>query len=129
MSDMIRLIYVSKLSSDALSSDDLTQILTVAQRNNAAANVSGFLLFNYRNFLQVLEGPSEAVTHIYEKIKQDPRHHDLTLIESRAVKQREFSHWRMGFSRVVNDPLQPDALELLDSHQSLALLKQYASRA
>ena len=129
MSDIIRIIYVSKLSSDNLSSDDLTQILAVAQKNNAAANISGFLLFNYRHFLQALEGPSDAVTHIYEKIKQDPRHHDVMLIESRAVKQREFSHWRMGFSRIVNDPAQPDALEQLDAHQALALLKQYASRA
>lgn len=128
MSDLIRIIYVSKLSSDSLSSDDITQILAVAQKNNAAANISGFLLFNYRNFLQVLEGPTQAVMKIYESIKQDSRHHDLKLVESRAILQREFSQWRMGFAKIDDDALRVDALEQVDARNALALLKQKANQ-
>ena len=52
---MLRLIYFSNAQL-GLNVQDLEQIMTLSVSNNAATGVTGILLFNGLNFLQILEG-------------------------------------------------------------------------
>src|SRR4029078_11824629 len=65
---------------------------------NAKAGVTGVLCFctNARIFLQVLEGGRSAVSALYNRIAQDPRHHDVALLSYEEIGERSFSHWSMG---------------------------------
>ena len=47
-------------------------------------------------FVQALEGDESVVRGLYERISEDPRHEDVTVIESAPVDGRVFSRWAMA---------------------------------
>ncbi|WP_300395688.1 BLUF domain-containing protein [Henriciella sp.] len=84
---MYRLAYVSTADDD-LSAYDLQDILEAAIRNNGKVGVSGTVLFNGLNFLQILEGPEAAVENIYARICMDERHaHVVTIFRESGVRR------------------------------------------
>lgn len=84
---MYRLAYVST-SHKRLSATDMQDILEAAIRNNGEVGVSGTLLFNGVNFLQILEGAEEEVERIYARICEDERHnHVVTIFRESGVKR------------------------------------------
>ncbi len=93
---MISLIYVST-ATHLLNKEELLDILRVSLRNNEVGPVTGLLLYQGGNFMQVLEGPEEAVMNIFGKIQQDTRHTDLIVLCNEPLEERAFSDWRMAF--------------------------------
>lgn len=77
--------------------DGIRDILSVARRNNATVGVTGALIFNSLCFAQILEGSREAVEHIFERIAQDDRHEDVTLLTFSPTEQRLFGNWSMAY--------------------------------
>lgn len=64
------LIYRSHLS-DNVPLSSLDKIVQKANKNNQLIGVTGILLFNGTHFFQVLEGPEQAVSTLYEHICRD----------------------------------------------------------
>ena len=83
-------------------------LLGVARTANTEHDVTGLLLYREGSFYQLLEGKQTAVNHIFEVIKQDPRHKDVRILFSGETETREFSDWRMGFLNL--DGVNPEAL-------------------
>lgn len=81
----------------------LVELLTKARANNEARGLTGMLLYRGGNFMQVLEGPSEIVAATIERIRDDKRHRDLTVIADRLRPSRDFAQWQMGFAH-LDDP-------------------------
>jgi hypothetical protein len=96
---MLSLIYVSS-SIKQLSDAELLDILKVSRENNSTQDITGLLLYKGGNFMQALEGPEEAVRALYEKIKQDPRHKDVSIISSEQIQARQFPAWEMAFQNL-----------------------------
>ena len=96
MNNFFTLVYLSNASS-AFSEQELKNILTVSRPNNMGVGVSGVLIYCDGNILQVLEGSKEGVFKIYDKIKRDPRHTDLIVLQKREIPARNFEDWSMGF--------------------------------
>jgi hypothetical protein len=88
--------YVSTAAEQMLR-DDLLRILSVARHTNREKCITGLLLFDGTNFLQVLEGDEEAVREIFAHIAQDTRHRDLSVLFEDQVARPEFEQWSMGF--------------------------------
>ncbi|MBJ6143474.1 BLUF domain-containing protein [Hymenobacter sp. BT559] len=93
---MHHIIYLSRASAP-LSDDQLHDLLLQARTRNAALEVTGLLLYGNQQFMQVLEGEEEAVRTIYESIKGDPRHQNVTAYADKAIEQRAFEGWAMAF--------------------------------
>ncbi|MHA1055203.1 diguanylate phosphodiesterase [Enterobacter mori] len=55
----------------------LEEMVAAANRKNRHSDVTGILLFNGTHFFQLLEGPVDNVTAIYQHICRDPRHHNV----------------------------------------------------
>ena len=85
---LFRIIYCSE--SSGLDKHDVDRILETSDRNNAAVSVTGMLLFNAGNFLQLLEGNRAHVTETFCRIASDPRHKNIELISANAVPFRIF---------------------------------------
>ncbi len=102
---LITLIYGSA-ATKLLSESELIEILKKARENNSKRNVTGMLLYNDGNFLQVLEGEEADVTYIYEKIDKDPRHHETMVYVKKPIDHRVFGDWEMGFVNGVNVDLE-----------------------
>lgn len=101
---LIHLIYVSS-ARDELAADELASIMTASVRNNASRAVTGMLLYAGGNFMQVLEGPEQAVEGTYQRLAKDPRHCGLFVLERGPIASRSFDGWSMGFRRLGREEL------------------------
>jgi len=133
---MITLIYGSS-AAYPMPVPELVTILEQARQNNKKLNITGMLLYDDGNFLQVLEGEDEAVTSLYNKICQDPRHQSILLYVKKQIDKRHFNDWAMGFvdvrqldidnipgySRFLNDPEHTTKLE--DASYAYAFLNVF----
>jgi hypothetical protein len=92
---MLRILYFSQ-ATNAVTPDQIRDILESSQRNNAAAGITGVLIHGGGLFMQVLEGPENAVLRLYVKILDDRRHSNGQLIHISPVSERMFESWSMG---------------------------------
>jgi hypothetical protein len=96
---MITLVYVSA-STQHFSDSELVDLLTKAREKNTQLDVSGMLVYHDGNFLQVLEGPEQAVKSLFETINQDKRHRTVIKLFERPIAQRQFKDWSMAFRQL-----------------------------
>lgn len=96
---LIRLVYVSSAHNDWLA-DNLLSLLKTCRTNNSAGDITGTLLYENRTFFQVLEGERNTIEQLFEKIKRDKRHKDVTLIEKKPIGERQFPYWSMGSQKL-----------------------------
>lgn len=91
---MHQLIYVSEANRD-LRSDEVFRIIEQSSRNNPCADITGFLIFADGHFLQLIEGPLQALETLVETLRKDPRHHSIQVLARRPIHERSFPRWRM----------------------------------
>lgn len=91
---MQHILYFSQARS-GLDSGEVFRIIETSARNNPAREVTGFLAFAHGLFLQLVEGPAQALDELLEVLKGDPRHHGLEIMERGPVAARSFPGWRM----------------------------------
>ncbi len=93
-----QLLYRSRLKSGRVDSPlaMLRDIVKTSVANNARQDITGYLLFDGDHFLQILEGPDQAVRETYERIVKDPRHRDVEIMSESTVPERAFGAWAMG---------------------------------
>jgi len=70
-------------------------ILSAARRNNRANGITGALICRQDMYIQLVEGPDEAIDALYERILADDRHTDVKLAMSAEVDERMFPEWDM----------------------------------
>ncbi|UYY57137.1 BLUF domain-containing protein [Sphingomonas sp. S2-65] len=92
---LCRLVYVSR-SVGSVAGDDRAAILTTSRRNNGMDGVTGILWAEGDRYLQYLEGPQESVESTFERIARDPRHEQVTVIDSGEQEARIFGDWAMA---------------------------------
>ncbi|HJE23619.1 MAG TPA: BLUF domain-containing protein [Methylorubrum populi] len=98
--DLRRLVYYSRNrigGAPEAMDGTLRDILAASRANNARVGVTGALMFNAGCFAQVLEGPEAAVETTFERIQQDERHGEVSLLAFEAVEARLFTGWSMAY--------------------------------
>jgi hypothetical protein len=102
---MYQLVYVST-ASWPMSHGELNAILDISRANNRRLNVTGMLLHIDQGFLQVLEGPKEAVLEIFHNIERDMRHIGVRILVQKESDERLFTDWNMGYERLSSTDLR-----------------------
>ncbi len=98
LTELRRLVYVSSNTIPAAIFDSEVQaILKIANEKNSKNNITGALLFNDGYFAQVLEGPIEAVEKLFERIQEDTRHNDCSVLCCEPTTTRKFMKWSMAY--------------------------------
>ena len=115
---LYRLIYcsrnlISEVAPVGGTEREVRTILDASRRNNAAAGITGALLFTASGFAQVLEGPREVVERCFERISGDPRHADVTVLSFTPTERRSFPDWSMGFNGRVSPDVADPLVHLL----------------
>ncbi|MGC8337213.1 diguanylate phosphodiesterase [Cronobacter sakazakii] len=95
------LIYRSRLKGD-IDQASLQAIVRQAQTRNAQMQVSGILVFDGHQFLQVLEGPLHAVEALFERISQDERHDFVVELMRDYAPRRHFENVGMALFDLRN---------------------------
>lgn len=106
-----QLIYMSTAAKD-LTAQDLEQILGVSRRNNLEKKVTGLLVVKGATFLQVLEGESDVIKNLFQKLKNDRRHREISIISWEAIDKRDFPQWSMGFKNLGTLSTHSELLDL-----------------
>lgn len=90
---LTQIIYSSKpFGFDASVLDD---ILTISRVLNARNDITGTLICRADMYLQLIEGPDEAIQATYARIIGDDRHLEINLLVSRQITERMFPKWAM----------------------------------
>jgi hypothetical protein len=126
---MLSLVYCSS-ATNAFSEADLVALLSQSRENNARLDITGMLLYKDGNFIQVLEGPDDAVRQLFNTISADYRHRGVIKLLERPVEERHFADWSMafrnltdpglrdipGYSEFLNEPLDSPAFRTDPNH-------------
>lgn len=92
----LQAIYISA-ATQQFSSEELAELLAKARENNTENGVSGLLVYHQGSFLQILEGPADAVEKTLDIIASDPRHTNIRILFKDQVEAPEYEEWSMGF--------------------------------
>jgi len=101
---LIQLIYTSAAVRD-MSQAELETILETSVRNNTRDGLTGMLLYHDGSFMQAIEGDEAVVMATFHRIQRDPRHSQVFMIEQRAITERCFSRFTMGFRKLAASDL------------------------
>lgn len=118
-------IYVST-AVEPFDEQRLEELLRQSRSANSAVDVSGVLIYENGQFIQLLEGGREAVEGIFARVLRDPRHRNIiTFLSAAAEGGRIFPGWSMGYFRLrrtgrgeegLLDPDYAEAGERLRAH-------------
>lgn len=104
---LYELIYLSQSEPAQLDQRHLEDILRASRRSNADRGITGVLLYENGQFLQLLEGERDTVRQLYYgHIVGDRRHRNPRVVLEHEIAERAFSDWSMGFVRLGD--LEPD---------------------
>ncbi len=125
MGDLLRLVYASKINFEPTMQGGavdpvVADILAQSRRNNDPSNIGGVLCYGDGYFFQCLEGERSVVEKLYDRLLDDDRHREVTLLSKRPVSQRMFKLWSMKFMNVdskIRRMLQIEKLESFQPHQ------------
>lgn len=132
---MYYLIYVSS-ATRLMRDEELLHLLEKSRANNSELSITGMLLYKGGNFMQMLEGDRDTVKKLYDTIKRDTRHKDVTTITTDSIKKRSFENWSMGFCNMdklgdlprykdyLKQTLNPDAFQE-DSQSAYQLMMSF----
>lgn len=140
MKALYKLIYSSTRQPNC-TDKDIQDILESCKKNNPNYDVTGVLLHSEHRFIQYIEGSSERVIGLYDKIKDDKRHKNVVMLSYAPIKERLFPSWHMGYRSMDNVKFQSDitkedkdvfesmiAGEKLEGDLGISLLKKFFQR-
>ena len=105
------LTYVSRMTLKAgVTPRTLSDIMTVAQRENLAHQITGFWCFGNGYFFQYIEGEKSAIEQLFGNIQRDGRNRDVTLKSKGVIEQRLFQDWQMLMVNINNPETHEDVI-------------------
>ncbi|HWQ86647.1 BLUF domain-containing protein [Brevundimonas sp.] len=112
-----RLVYESTATGTTGSLGNLAVILAESQRNNDREGLTGALAAHRDRYIQVVEGPAQALDALLRRLEDDPRHRDIILMGREPIAGRLFSRWTMANARIT--PAHGEALDSLIDQDDL----------
>src|SRR3954470_6924225 len=91
-----QLFYVSRVAPE-IAHRDIRSILEHSRRRNRMLDVTGCLTCTGRHFAQVIEGRTEVVRALMERISADPRHEGVRRVLERPIATRQYPMWSMAY--------------------------------
>ncbi len=93
MTELVQLIYASR----PFGFDDgmLNSILMSARRNNVRDDITGALICRADLYLQLIEGPEDAIEATFARIARDNRHLEVRRCATARITERLFPAWAM----------------------------------
>ena len=130
--ELQQVCYISRATSQQPQIlQDLRDILSEARNFNFQHQINGVLYYSNGYFFQFLEGQTEKIDILLNKLKKDKRHQDYVFYDDFRFQQGQFSDWSMkyiGRNSLVKDYLIENGFRDfepfdLDENQRMALLK------
>jgi len=91
--------YVST-ASQKLSPTEIDELLAISKEKNNQKAITGILLYQDGNFLQVIEGEKKEILALFEVINKDRRHTNIIKIFGKDIHGRAFDEYHTDFITV-----------------------------
>ena len=95
-----QVVYISS-ATQHFSAEALEELLARARANNERHGITGILLYHDLSFLQIVEGTRDDIDRLMARIKRDPSHTSLRIVQDESISERDFKSWAMA-CRVAN---------------------------
>jgi hypothetical protein len=95
-----QVVYISS-ATQQFSPEVLEELLARARANNERSGITGMLLYHDPSFLQIVEGTRDDVDRLMARIRRDPSHSSLRIVQDESISERDFKSLAMAF-RVAN---------------------------
>lgn len=92
---LTQLIYMSN-PTNTLTEEGMMDLVKDAQKYNVEHKISGFLISDDQNIVQLLEGPKKEVLSLFNKIKSDSRHQNIQVQFEDSSRDRTMPFLGMG---------------------------------
>lgn len=102
--EIYQLLYLSS-ACEGFDQIALLDMLAKAREKNSSLSITGLLLHNDGNFLQLIEGPKQNIHKLFNSIRHDKRHKDIIVLIEKSVDTRLFSEWSMGLRELSRQEL------------------------
>ena len=102
---MVSITYVSS-AVFPFTPATLVDLVDQCQRNNARLGITGMLVYSDGNFMQVIEGADLVTQALYDRIRRDARHRDVTTVQQESIEACEFPGWSMAYNILPAKPLR-----------------------
>ncbi|NJX16165.1 BLUF domain-containing protein [Tamlana crocina] len=99
---MLKTICYKSKVKPGLSILDTEALFQETQNNNNSLKITGVLIKKETVFFQILEGESNRLDVLYEKIKNDSRHSNIVELLNTTVGQLSFNNFETGY-RIIQD--------------------------
>lgn len=96
---MKSVLYVS-VADPEMGTHEIADLVSHSQSRNSADGITGVMLYNGVNFMQLIEGASAVIDACYSRIQRDPRHSGIVTLRDGPIAVREFPAWAMRYSLV-----------------------------
>ncbi|MBS9462662.1 BLUF domain-containing protein [Flagellimonas sp. 389] len=87
-------LYISK-ALKSFTNEELELLSITSTGNNQKKDITGYLYYENKRFLQYMEGEEHIINQMVDKIAHDERHELLALIEKQDLVHRRFPEWGM----------------------------------
>ena len=104
----------------------LDNILNTSRTNNTKWDITGNLIFHSDLFLQLLEGPPDAIDSLYQNILLDNRHTDIFKLRDEITQRRLFASWTMKNDIFQSWMLSRGTLNQLNSEDAFDIFVKLA---
>ncbi len=94
--------YVST-ATKGIDRDKIHDLFNNSCQKNIAQSISGILLYNEGNFMQILEGTKSHLMTLFQSIKKDSRHNDIITLLDKPIPYSLFKGYNSGFSTIENN--------------------------
>ncbi|WP_439691138.1 BLUF domain-containing protein [Curtobacterium sp. SP.BCo] len=101
------LVYMSS-ATEPFDDNALEDVLAHARARNTADGLTGLLVHRAGRFMQLLEGPYDAVLSTYQRILADDRHDEVRLLAEESIHTRRFPDWSMAYDRGTEGTAVPE---------------------
>lgn len=91
----LRVVVYRSRAVDRWDAARLAALAQQASRFNARTGITGILLFDGQYFVQLLEGPVDAVDRLVGRIVDDPRHAEVLVLVDEIARRRGLARWAM----------------------------------
>ena len=105
-----QVVYISS-ATQHFSPEALEELLARARANNERNGITGILLYHDLSFLQIIEGTRDDVERLLVRIKRDPSHSSMRIVQDESIPERDFKSWAMACrlatseeARIISNP-------------------------
>ncbi len=112
---MKTVVYTSRIADN--EPDPASLLASIVQKSrvsNKLNGVTGAMIHQDGQIIQVIEGQEEVIDQLYEKICNDTRHTEVTELYQKAILQRSFRQWSLqGLTVNVEESFSLETIRLV----------------